>query len=62
VASSDASRATSQAPGTSSGTPQASAEITRPGYRDGIPAPIRATAVKRAYEPGPVTTRAARLG
>ena len=26
------------------------------------PAPIRATSVKRAYEPGPVTTRAAGLG
>ncbi len=27
-----------------------------------IAAPIRATSVKRAYEPGPVTTRAAGLG
>ena len=27
-----------------------------------LAAPIRATSVKRAYEPGPVTTRAAGLG
>jgi hypothetical protein len=34
----------------------------RAGLVDPAAAPIRATSVKRAYEPGPVTTRAAGLG
>jgi uncharacterized membrane protein len=52
VASSDAPRATSQAPGTSSGTPQASAEITRPGHRDGIPADEASRQMKRTIWSG----------